>query len=175
MLAPRLRRCSLKLVVSFFAVLAALVAQDPTSYLTPDVLRVGDRLACRCGGCRNTVGNCPMLHCSSADPLRHRIKEMKARGASDNDIVNSIVREEGVVALAAPPTDSLGGFITWMMPAIMLIFGFYVYSWYVRRNRKVLQPISAIDQANIERFRAQIDRELDEAPERSEGSAHTGK
>ena len=175
MLAPRLRRCSLKLVFSFFAVLAALVAQDPTSYLTPNVLRVGDRLACRCGTCRNTVGTCPMLHCSSASPLRQRIHDMKAQGASDDKIVSTIVREEGVVALAAPPSDSFGGVITWMMPAIALILGFYIYSWYVRRNRRAPVPISALEQANIDRFQAQMDRELEEAPERSEGSAHTGR
>lgn len=169
----RLPRCSLKLVFSFFAVLAALIAQDPTSYLTPDVLRVGDRLACRCGGCRNTVGNCPMLHCSSADPLRRRIHEMKSQSASDDAIVNTIVREEGVVALAAPPTNSFGGFISWMMPAIVLILGFYVYSWYVRRNHKEPEPLSVTDQAAIERFRAQIDRELEDGPERSERGAET--
>ncbi len=116
-----------------------------------------------------------MLRCSSADPLRHRIRAMKMQHASDDDIVNTIVREEGVVALAAPPTDSFGGFLTWMMPAIALILGFYVYSWYVRRNRKLPEPISAVEQANIDRFRAQIDRELDEAPEPSEGSEHTGR
>jgi cytochrome c-type biogenesis protein CcmH/NrfF len=173
--AVRLRRFSLKLLCLFFAALAALVAQDPTSYLTPDVLRVGDRLACRCGTCRNTVGTCPMLHCSSADPLRRRIHQMKARGASDDTVVSTIVREEGVVALSAPPTDSFGGFVSWTMPAIALIVGFYVYSWYVRRNRKSPEPLSAVDVANIDRFRAQMDRELGEAPERSEGSAHTGK
>lgn len=100
---------------------------------------------------------------------------MKAQGTSDDAIVSSIVREEGVVALAAPPTNSFGGFITWMMPAIALIVGFFVYSWYVRRNRRAPEPISAVDQANIDRFRAQMDRELNEVSERSEGSAHTRK
>lgn len=116
-----------------------------------------------------------MLRCSSADPLRHRIREMKMRGASDDGIVNAIVREQGVVALAAPPTNSFGGFITWMMPMIALILGFYIYSWYVRRNRRSPAPISAVEQANIDRFRAQMDRELDDAPERNEGSAQIGK
>lgn len=109
-----------------------------------------------------------MLHCSSADPLRRRIHQMKAQGSSDDAVVNAIVREEGVVALAAPPTNSVGGFISWMMPALVLIIGFYLYSWYVRRNRKSPEPLTAADQATIERFRAQIDRELDEVSERSE-------
>ena len=99
----RLQRWNLKLLIAFFAAVAALFAQDPTSYLTPDVARVGAKLACRCGGCRNTVGNCPMLHCGSADPIRRRIHEMQARGMSDRDVVNTIVREQGIVACHRPP------------------------------------------------------------------------
>lgn len=158
----RPRRCNLKLLLAFFVTFGALIAQDPTSYLTPSVMRVGDKLACRCGGCRNTVGNCPMLHCSSADPMRRRIYEMQRKGITDNDIVNAIVREEGIVALAAPPAQGFGGVITWTMPAVALLLGFLVYSWYVRRNRQQPQPLSPVDQATIERFRTQIDRELGE-------------
>ncbi len=187
---PRLRRCSpkragflrgplrtinLRLLFAFFVAIAALIAQDPTSYLTPDVLRVGDKLACRCGGCRNTVGNCPMLHCSSADPLRRRIYNMKAGGLSDADIVNTIVREQGVVALSSPPTGNFGGLITWIMPALVLLIGFFIYSSFVRRNRKAPQPLSASDQAMIERFRAQIDRELDESSAPEKGGADARK
>jgi cytochrome c-type biogenesis protein CcmH len=152
------------LLLAFFAVIAALVAQDPTSYLTPDVSRVGSRLACRCGGCRNTVGDCPMLHCGSADPKRHRIYEMKQQGASDNDIVNTIVREEGIVALSTPPSEGLGPIITWVMPAIALALGFLVYSWWVRRNRKAPETLAPVDEAVLERFRSQIDHELDDSP-----------
>ncbi len=109
-----------------------------------------------------------MLHCSSADPLRRRIHEMKTQGASDDNIVSAIVRDEGVVALAAPPTDSFGGFLTWMMPALVLVMGFYVYSWYVRRNRRSPEPLTALDKANMERFRAQIDQDFDKDAERSD-------
>ncbi|MGI8960397.1 MAG: cytochrome c-type biogenesis protein [Bryobacteraceae bacterium] len=160
---PRLRQWNLKFVIAFFAAIAALVAQDPTSYLTPDVTRVGGKLACRCGGCRNTVANCPMLHCSSADPMRRRIHEMKARGMPDDDVVNTIVREEGIVALSSPPAEGFG-LITWIMPPIVLLMGFFVYSWYVRRNRQQPEPLSPVDEAVIERFRTQIDRELGDSP-----------
>ncbi len=161
----RLRRSSLKLILAFGAVVAALIAQDPTSYLTPDVMRVGDHLACRCGGCRNTVGNCPMLRCGSADPMRRRIYQMKMTGMSDQDVINTIVREEGVVALAAPPTGTFGGVITWIMPGVALVLGFLVYSAYVRRNHKAPESLSEADRANIERFRSQIDSELEESSE----------
>ncbi|MBV8896479.1 MAG: cytochrome c-type biogenesis protein CcmH [Acidobacteriaceae bacterium] len=105
-----------------------------------------------------------MLRCSFSDPMRRRIYQMKMTGMSDQDVINTIVREEGTVALAAPPTGTLGGVITWVMPGVVLVIGFFVYSTYVRRNRKQPEPISEIDRATIERFRSQMDRELDESP-----------
>ena len=158
----RPQRFSLKLFLAFFAALAALIAQDSTSYLTPDVVRVGGKLACRCGGCRNTVGDCPMLRCSSADPLRHRIFTMKSKGMSDAAIVNDIVREQGIVALASPPTEGLGPIITWVMPGVVLLIGFWIYSAFVRRHRKAPAPLTAGDESLIERYRTQIDRELED-------------
>ncbi len=159
---PRL--FSLKIVLAFFGVLTAVYPQDPTSYLTPGVLRVGRRLACRCAGCRNTVADCPMLHCGSSDPMRHRIFEMQKQGMSDDAIVNTFVKEEGIVALASPPTHGLGPIITWMGPGIALLLGFLVYSWYIRRNRQQPAPLMPVDQAVLDRFKAQIDRELDDSP-----------
>jgi hypothetical protein len=39
-----------------------------------------------------------------------------------------------------------------------------VYSWYVRRNQKQPEPLLPADQAVLDRFRVQIDRELEESP-----------
>lgn len=135
-------------------------------------MRVGDKLACRCGGCRNTVGNCPMLHCDSADPMRHRIYGMQAKGMSDKAIVSAIVREQGIVALASPPGEGFGPMITWVMPGVMLLIGFWIYSTYVRRNRKQPDMLTPVDQAVIDRFHAQIDRELGEAGEEESPGLH---
>ena len=159
---PRL--FSLKILLAFFGVLTAVYAQDPTSYLTPDVLRVGSRLACRCAGCRNTVGDCPMLHCGSSDPIRRRIFQMQKQGMSDDAIVDTFIKEEGIVALATPPGHGLGPIITWIGPGVALLLGFGVYTWYVRRIRKQPAPLMPVDQAVLDRFQAQIDRELDDSP-----------
>ena len=158
----RPQRFSLKLVLAFFAVLAAVLAQDSTSYLTTDVIRVGGKLACRCGGCRNTVGDCPMLRCGSADPLRHRIYSMKTKGMSDTAIVNEIVREQGIVALASPPAEGLGPIVTWVMPGVALAIGFCIWWVFVRRHRKQPEPLTPIDESLIDRYRTQIDRELED-------------
>jgi cytochrome c-type biogenesis protein CcmH/NrfF len=158
------RRFSISLALAFLGIFTAVYAQDATSYFSPDVKRVGQRLACRCAGCRNTVGDCPMLHCSSSDPKRRQIYEMKQKGMSDDAIVSAVVREEGIVALSSPPAEGMGPIITWLGPGIALLLGFGVYSWYIRRNRKEPAPLMPVDQAVLDRFRAQIDRELDDGP-----------
>ena len=162
-----LRSTNLKLASVFLLVLATLAAQDMTSFLTPDVVRVGDKLACRCGGCKNTVGTCPMLHCGFSDPLRKRIYDMKNQGVSDKDVIASIVREQGVVALAQP--QPLGIFV-WLMPGIALAIGFLIYSRFVRKNRATPAVLTAGDQALIERFRAEVDREDDDLPRNPEAT-----
>ncbi len=101
-----------------------------------------------------------MLRCSSADPLRHRIYNLKAKGMSDNAVVNAIVRDEGIVALASPPGEGLGPIVTWVMPAIVLLIGFFIYSAFVRRHRKAPEPLTAGDESLIERYRDQMDREI---------------
>jgi Uncharacterized protein involved in biosynthesis of c-type cytochromes len=161
-LPASLRRCSLKLVAAFFLSSACLLAQDPTSVMTPGVARVGDHLACRCGVCRNTVATCPMLHCEYSGPMRARIKRMQDEGAADQNIIKAVVKEQGVVALAAPPAEGWGLF-TWVMPGVALLLGFLVYSWWVRRNRPQPQPVSEADRALLERFRGQIETEMGES------------
>lgn len=156
-----LNQSSLKLVAIFFLALAGLIAQDSTSYMTPDVMRVGGRLSCRCSGCRNTVGDCPMLRCSSADPMRHRIYNMKQQGISDDAIVSQIVQEEGIVALATPPGQGLWPIMTWVMPGIALLIGFLIYSRWVKRNQQAPAVLSDADRATLERFQTHINKELD--------------
>jgi len=162
-LRASLQRWNLKLLAAFFFTIFCIWAQDPTSLLTPGVMRVGEKLACRCGTCRNTVANCPMLRCHYTEPMRARIKRMQDEGKSDRDIISMIVQQEGVVALAAPPGEGWGLF-TWMMPGIALLAGFGLWSWWVRRHRqKGPAGVSEVDQAVLDRFRDQIDSELGDA------------
>lgn len=103
-----------------------------------------------------------MLHCHSADPKRQRIHELKSQGMSDDQVVNTFVREEGVVALSSPPSASLGGLITWVMPGVVLLIGFFIYTRYVRGNQETPAPMSAEDQALLERYRGHLGDDTDE-------------
>jgi cytochrome c-type biogenesis protein CcmH/NrfF len=171
-----LQRLNLRLFAAFLLAVTGLLAQDPTASLTPGVARVGARLSCRCGACRNTIATCPMLHCESSGPMRARIKQMQDQGKSDNAIVNTIVQEQGIVALAAPPAEGWGLF-TWVMPGVALLFGFLVYSWWVRRNtrQQTAPPLTEVDRAVLDRFRDQIDPEFDDSADFSKGAPHEKK
>jgi cytochrome c-type biogenesis protein CcmH/NrfF len=103
-----------------------------------------------------------MMRCSSADPLRHRIFDLKQKGVSDSGVVDTIVREEGIVALASPPAQGLGPVVTWVMPGLALVIGFFIYWTFVNRHRKEPAPLTPKDETLIERYRQQIDRELGE-------------
>jgi cytochrome c-type biogenesis protein CcmH/NrfF len=92
--------------------------------------------------------------------MRRRIYDMQARGVSDDAIVKQVVQEQGIVALSGQQPLPL---IAWLMPGIALILGFGVYTAYVRRNKKQPVPLSSSDEATLNRYRAQIDRELDDS------------
>ncbi len=105
-----------------------------------------------------------MLHCGSADPKRHQIYNLKQTGMSDDAIVGQIVREEGIVALATPPSEGIGPIVTWVMPGVVLLIGFFIYTRWVRRNQQTPAPLSPTDEATLDRFRKQIDSELEDEP-----------
>ncbi len=167
-----LQRWNLKLFAAFLFTIIVLPAQeqDPTTLLTPGVARVGEKLACRCGTCRNTVATCPMIRCHYTEPMRARIKAAQEQGQSDANILNAIVKEAGVVALAAPPGEGWG-LLTWLMPGAALFGGFLVYSWWVRRNsQQEAVPVNDVDRAVLDRFRDQIDSELGEPEDAQQGN-----
>ncbi len=87
---------------------------------------------------------------------------MQAAGKTDDQIVQTIVQEEGIVALSSPPASGGWGLFTWVMPGVALLLGFWMYTSWVRRNsQKPAEAYPQTDNAVLTRFRDQIDRELE--------------
>lgn len=107
------------------------LAQSASIMVDPDVRRVGMRLACLCGSCKNTVGDCQMIGCSYSSAARLRIKQMKAAGASDDEVVAKFVEKEGVRALAVPPARGFH-LTAWIMPVVALLAGLAAIYAYIR-------------------------------------------
>lgn len=161
-----MRRWRSSLLLAVVAV--AAFAQQPGAMVTADahksavVRRVGERLKCLCG-CPMTVASCDMPGCGHALPARDRIIAMAAKGTSDDDIIASFVKEEGVRALAAPPVQgfySLG----YAMPALAVVFGLFAIAMFVRKfSHRPLAvaggaPVAASPDV-LGRYRDRIERE----------------
>jgi cytochrome c-type biogenesis protein CcmH len=138
------------------------LAQTSSGILTPDVKRVGSRLACLCGGCNNTVGDCPMIGCHYSAPSREKIAAMQKAGMQDQQIIDAFVKEEGLKALAAPPTEGFS-LVGWVMPFAMAGFGLIVVWMVIRRymNMKPAAPMNQIDKSVLDRYHDQIESEIE--------------
>jgi len=134
---------------------AICIAQTPTQLLTPAIRRVGDKLSCLCGSCKNTVATCQMLECHYSHPARLEIATMQAAGASDETIVASFVKKSGLQALAVPPAQGFS-LMAWVMPVFVILLGLTLF---VKRFRKPFVP-AEIDQTALDRYNQQIEKDM---------------
>ncbi|MBI3208905.1 MAG: cytochrome c-type biogenesis protein CcmH [Candidatus Solibacter usitatus] len=135
------------------------LAQTTSDMLTPAIRGVGDRLACLCGSCKNTVATCQMLGCHYSAPGRERIAKMQSAGSSDDAIVADFVQREGKKALAVPPTEGFP-LLSWVMPFAFIGVGLWLIYWFVGRYRRPAGFTPRIDQAALDRYHSQIEKEL---------------
>ena len=144
------------------SVAAICLAQSSSQLLTPDIKRVGERLACLCRTCNNTVGDCPMLQCHYASPAKQKIGEMQAAGRSDDEIVQAFVKEAGLEALSSPPTTGFSS-LAYIMPWIALALGLGVIYLFIRRfhPKRATAGAPELDPEVLQRYRDKIDKDFD--------------
>jgi cytochrome c-type biogenesis protein CcmH len=141
------------------AALLSFAQSDPSvAVLTPAVKRVGARLACLCGSCKNSVADCAMLHCHYSGPAREKIAQMLAQGMSDDRIVDSFVKEQGLRALVVPPAEGFN-VMAWVMPFVVIALGLWAIWLFIRRFRKP-STVPELDPAVLERYRDRIEKDL---------------
>lgn len=145
---------------SFAVILISGISLAQTGDMVPpEVRRVGDRLACLCGSCKNTVATCQMLGCHYTAPARQKISAMVKEGVSDDAIVADFVKREGKKALAAPETSGFG-LTAWLAPPFMALAGVGVIFWFLRRSRRPGAPKPAMDAADVEKYQQAAERDL---------------
>jgi cytochrome c-type biogenesis protein CcmH/NrfF len=139
-------------------IVAVALAQTASEKPSVDVRRVGARLKCQCG-CPDSVATCSMLECHFGKPAKEKIAKMQAEGRSDQDIVQSFIREVGAVVYLAPP-NALG----WIVPYLAVGAGTLVIFAFVRKYRKP-KPITEIGEIEIDnpelaKYKDQIEKDL---------------
>jgi cytochrome c-type biogenesis protein CcmH/NrfF len=139
--------------------IAGLSLAQNSDVVTPDMRRVGDRLACLCGSCKNTVATCPMLGCHYSAPGRERIAKLQAQGLADDAVVDDFVKREGRRALAMPPAEGFQ-LLGWAMPFISIAIGLWVIYLFIRKYRKPASAATPIDRVTLDKYQAEIDKDL---------------
>jgi len=122
------------------------------------VRRVGARLACQCG-CKDSVATCSMLECHFSKPAKEKIAQMLGVGMSDDQIVQSFIREYGAAIYLAPP-NALG----WIVPYASVGAGMIVIWLFLRKYRKP-KPLAEIGEIEIDdpalaKYKDQIEKDL---------------
>lgn len=145
---------------SLLLILVAAVALAQTASEKPsvDVRRVGARLACQCG-CKDSVATCSMLECGFSKPAKEKIAQLQAGGMSDDQIVESFIRDYGAGIYLAPP-NALG----WIIPYAAVAAGLVVIALFLRKylQAKPLTEAGAVDTDDpaLAKYKEQIEKDL---------------
>jgi cytochrome c-type biogenesis protein CcmH/NrfF len=125
------------------AVAMAVLAQTASEKPSADVRRVGAHLQCQCG-CKDSVATCSMLECSISKPAKEKIARMQAVGMSDDQIIQSFVREVGPQVYLAPPSA-----FGWIVPYVAVGFGLMVIWLFVKKYRQP-KPIPEVGSMELD-------------------------
>ena len=153
------RRKLFAALAAAFGVPATMIAQEAV-LIPPDVKRVGARLACLCGTCKNSVGDCQMPQCGYSSPAREKIARLLKEGKSDDEIVATFVKDVGKHALSAPPAEGFS-LTAWLMPIAFGALGALFIVWYLQQEKKkALAPVSEVDPAVLDKYHSKIEKEM---------------
>jgi cytochrome c-type biogenesis protein CcmH len=142
-----------------FVLVGICLPQTASQLVTPEIRRVGDKLACKCGSCNNTVATCQMIGCHYSGPAREKIAGMQKAGMSDQNIVDTFVKEMGIVALAVPPAEGFN-LLAWVMPFVAIALGLIGIAVYWKRFRRPAVAASAPEPVIDEKYRQKIEAEM---------------
>lgn len=152
-----MQRFRVSLLVTFVAL--AAMSQTASEKPSDDVRRVGAHLQCGCG-CKDSVATCSMLECGFSKPAKEKIARMLTVGMSDDQIVQSFVRDNGPGVYLAPPSA-----FGWVVPYVAVGFGLLVICLFLRRSFKP-RPMAAtagpieLDDPALAKYKDQIERDL---------------
>ena len=137
--------------------------------------RVSNRLLCQCG-CSYMVLSCNHLDCPSATYIRRTIRTSLGTGKTEEEAFQVIVDQYGPKILPEPPRAGFA-WMAWLMPFAALFLGGGAVSYVLWRWKRgpsgeefveddaapgaPAAPASSVPAATVEKYRAQIDQELE--------------
>ncbi len=127
--------------------LAVSVAGADDAALDKRVMELAGEL--RCLVCQNQ--SLAESNAGLAVDLRNQIREQLARGASEREVVDFMVKRYGDFVLYRPPLKA-STFLLWFGPFVLLIAGICVLVRRVRRQRTMNGQLSEADRLRAEQL-----------------------
>ena len=135
----------------------AALAQTASEKPSVDTRRVGARLQCQCGGCKDAVSTCSMLECHFSKPAKERIAQMQSVGMSDEQIVQAFIRDYGMAVYLAEP-NAWG----WVVPYASVGVGLVILLLFLRKYKpKPMTDLGTIeaDDPELKKYQEQIEKD----------------
>jgi cytochrome c-type biogenesis protein CcmH len=137
--------------------------------------RVGSQLNCMCGSCNMTAANCSHPGgefsgpCPTAKGMLQEIDQRGARGETDEQMMQTFVKEFGSTVYAEPPKSGFS-LVAWVMPTAYLVLGalvvIFVISRWLRKDtsegRAGSPAAKAVSPELLERARRLAEQETQE-------------
>jgi cytochrome c-type biogenesis protein CcmH/NrfF len=146
------------LLALLLSVAAVALAQTAAEKPSVDTRRVGQRLACQCG-CTDSVATCAMLECSFSKPAKERIARMQALGMTDQQIIDSFIRDYTQSVYLSKPS-AFGWLVPYAAVGLGLV-GIWAFLGKFRKPKPLadLGPMQLDDPA-LEKYKDQIEKDL---------------
>jgi cytochrome c-type biogenesis protein CcmH/NrfF len=134
------------------------MAQTAAEKPSVDTRRVGQRLACQCG-CTDSVATCAMLECSFSKPAKERIARMQSLGMTDQQIIDTFVRDYGQAVYLSRPS-AFGWLVPYAAVGLGLV-GIWAFLGKFRQPKPLaeLGPMQLND-PSLEKYKDQIEKDL---------------
>jgi len=171
----RLPECVAGALLAGFLVFGPFGAAQEEAVDEAAFRRVSNRLLCQCG-CGYIVLSCNHLDCPSATYIRRTIRTSLAAGKTEEEAFQVIVDQYGAKILPEPPRQGFA-WMAWLMPFAALFLGGSAVTYVLWRwkrgpsGEEVVEDAAArgaqaappthTPNAAVEKYRAQIDRELE--------------
>jgi len=148
-----------RFMIGFFLLQSVLASAEEARPLQANVVveaqvqRLSEEL--RCLVCQNqTIAD---SHAELAQDLKQEIREMAAKGMTDQAIIDYLVARYGDFVRYRPPMKS-STYLLWLGPFVLLIFGAIGLVMMLRRREK-MPADKPISQTEVRKVRELLDKE----------------
>jgi len=147
-----LRRLARPLLI--LLVTALCMAQSAVDLESDQLNRVARKLQCTCGCNMDMTCRMEPYMCGTCKKFKTEIYQLQQQGKSDDQIISQLVGENGNTILHTNP-GSIGTILSYSGAGV----GLLLIIWFFRRYRRPAPAAEAIDQAVLDRYHDQIEKE----------------